>query len=608
MFIVIFWILLYSTPVIIAPGTSEIELKIRDMEFYEDNGRILVFSDVSAPAFQSRFNKDLNFTPADYNTSSAYWMKLKIHLPEIGDGYLIEFFDQSIDSLDVYLKHESEQEFRVYHLGDLRQFSDKVFRHKNFQVPLSKEGNYSLYYRVYSHEYADIRLAIRSYDFFVGYAIIEYFLYGIFYGMILIISLYNLLIYSAIREVKYLYYTFYILSVGVFAMSVDGIAYQYLWPNSPYWNQMAHGISLFLVIFWAILFSKKFLGLVVRAPKINRILNTILGLRILWFLYALIIDNQLFQYRNIELIPLTTIFIGSIIVYRRGYKPARFFIVAFGFLFVGFVLKALLMLSIIPFYIQSYYSLHICFVFEMAFLSFALSDRVRILKSNRDKALKRIIAQHEENARIKDRMNTRLESIVNDRTRELQEKNEMLSRQKLEISEINSLLDLDNWRLRNNIKSIQLERLQNKELSYDEFQEVFSEKEDCLKALSNFKWLAGFQCNRCENSQYGEGTSPYSRRCTRCGYQESPTTNTLFHGVKFPLEKAFYILYETLTKNQYSLAEMADILDIRKNTVWDFKKRIQAQSEAEKKALNKIFENLEDIPRTEQSKTQPSEL
>lgn len=594
MLLVLLIILLYSPPIIIEPGDEEKQFKIGELEYFEDKDRSFTFEQIKLPAFQSRFNKDLHFVPQDYNTSSAYWVKFKIVLPENGD-YLVEFFDQTIDTLDVYLRHESETDFVSYKMGDFYPFDNKPFLHKNFQVPFGKSGAYTCYFRVVSHEYADIRIGIRTYNRFVQYGLNEYFLYGIFYGMILIISLYNLLIYTAIREVKYLYYTFYIISVGIFAMSVDGIGYQYLWPNNPKWNQISHGIALFLIIFWAILFSKKFLNLKIRAPKVDKILSVVLGARILWFLYALLFDHSLFQFRNIELITLLIIFYGSITVFRRGYKPARFFIVAFGVLFLGFILKAMLMLSMIPFSTLSYYSLHISFVFEMLFLSFALSDRVRILKINRDKAHKRIIQQHEENARYKDRMNARLESTVEERTAELKEKNDLLLRQKQEISQINSLLDLDNFRLRNNIKSIQVERLQNKELTFDEFTEVFRDKEDCLRALSQYKWKNGYSCAKCGNNQYSNGNTSYSRRCSRCGYQESPTTNTVFHGVKFPLRKAFYILYETHNKNQYSLSQLAEILKMRKNTVWEFKKRIQKTSKEETDFLNEIFNELEEL-------------
>ncbi len=591
----LFILFLQTTPIIISPGTQEVQLNLQELEYYEDSRGKLTFQDISSEGFQSQFRRNQNYTPQDYNTSSVYWVRLRLVIPREDNNYLVEFFDQTIDSLTVYIQPPGTDRFNVYEMGDMHPFQSKPIAHKNFEIQLPEAGTYKIYFRVISHEYADVRVGIRSYNHFVKYALAEYALYGIFYGMILIISLYNILIYTAIREVKYLYYTFYIISVGLFAMSVDGVAYQYLWRNSPVWNQIAHGVSLFLIIFWAILFSKKFLSLKTRAPKLNQYLNVVFALRIGFFVYSLLFDHSLFQFRNIELIPLTIIFVGSIQVYQKGYKPARFFIVAFGFLYLGFVLKAFLMLSIIPFSTVSYYSLHISFVFEMLFLSFALSDRVRILKENRDRALKRIINQHEENAKLKDDLNARLEHLVGQRTKEIQEKNDQLFIQKQEISEINSLLDLDNWRLRNNIKSIQRERLQDKELTYDEFVEVFPDRLACLQILAKQKWTRDYECLKCENHSYSEGNIPLSRRCSKCGYQESPTTNTIFHGIKIPLEKAFYILYETLNQDQYSLSEFSEILQIRKNTIADFKKRIKSKTDEERRSLMKIFRNLEDI-------------
>ena len=36
---------------------------------------------------------------------------------------------------------------------------------------------------------------------------------------------------------------------------------------------------------------------------------------------------------------------------------------------------------------------------------------------------------------------------------------------------------------------------------------------------------------------------PSSRRCTRCKTEESATAHTIFHNLKFPVNKAFYIAY-----------------------------------------------------------------
>ena len=451
--------------------------------------------------------------------------------------------------------------------------------------------------KVKNSQYADIRIAIKRIDRFIQYSLSEYLLYGLFYGMILIISLYNLLIFFAIKERKYLYYTLYILSVGLYAMCIDGIAYQYLWPNMPYLNQYAYGIALFLIIFFSILFSLKFLNVKQRAPRLYKALYTVFILRILLFFYTLFFDHQLFQWRNVEIIPLLLIFISSIAVLIRGYKPARFFVLAYGFLFLGFILKALLMQSIIPFSIITYYSLHICFILEMLFLTYALSDRVRILKANRDRALKRIVTQHEDNLKVINRINRDLEKQVAERTKDLHIKNELLKesneqiiKQSNEIAQINNMLDLDNYRLKNNIEKIQLERLSHKNLSFEDFNEIFGSNEECLTILADYKWYNGYACQKCANDKYIENEENLSRRCTKCGYNESPTAFTVFKGIRFPLSKAFYIVYAHINNEDFTLDELSEMLDMRRNTVWQFRKKVEQEVEQNGKSyLNDLI-------------------
>lgn len=577
------------------------------MEYFEDETATFTFHEVLRNS--QWFEKNEDFIPADYRAKSAYWIRLSFCV-EDDAKYLVEFYDQTIDNLDVYLQKENTQ-FEAYHFGDHLDFTTKDVKHKNFVITLDGSGEYRLFARIKSQNYADIRLSVKTVNHFIKYSTSEYFLYGIFYGMILIISLYNTTTYGAIGEIKYLYYAFYILSVGLFAMCMDGIAFQFIWPEHPGWNKVAHGIALYSVILWTVIFSMEFLTLRSRVPTLYKALVGVLILRTSLFIYALIFDNSLFNYRNVEIIPLLLIFIGSILVFRKGYKPARFFVVAYGFLFVGFIVKALVISSIIPVHLLSenrnlqtitYYSLHLSFVFEMLFLSLALSDRVRILKVNKDKAQDRVIKQHEVALRYKDMLNKKLEQLIQDRTKEITEKNEMLidaneqlEIQKKEISEINTLLDLDNYKLRNNIQVILKERILNKELSYNDFRSLFSDEGEILRALAENKWGQGYKCRKCKNKKYGLGQTAWSRRCSKCGYQESSITNTLFHKLKFPLIKALYIFYDSMNENTYSLSELSELIDLRKNTIWSFKKKIDALSREELKALYQIFDQVEDF-------------
>jgi hypothetical protein len=557
-----------------------------ELTYYIDEANSLSFNQVSSPNFSNRFQQHPSYQNKDFHSNASYWIRLPIrHTDRTEKVWLLEFYDQTIDYLEAYIPDEHGLYKNVL-MGDARPFADRTFKHKNFQITLSMQSDTVMYYyfRVQSHEFADIRIALRSFNRFVYYALHEYFLFGTFYGIILIISLYNFLVYLAIREIKNIYYILYILSVAAHAMSLDGIGFQYLWPNHPHWNEYAVGITLYSVIIWALVFTRRFLSTKVQAPTLNKALYFMIVARSILFVIELLFYPQLFAYRIIEIIPLSLIFYTAITVWFRGYRPARFFVIAYGMLFMGFFIRSLVYFNVLPFTTTSHYSLHISFVLEMLFLTFALGDRIHILKSNRDRALKRIIHQHEVNMKLKDQVTRELEEKVQERTiainqknHELEESNEKLERQSREINQINSILDLDNWKLKNSIKEVLNERLMDKIVDYDQFRTLYADDLACYRFLEDLKWKNGFHCRKCKNEKYFEGPHKFSRRCSRCGYNESITAYTIFHSIKFPIEKAFYIAYLTVTgkkEKDTKLEAIASRLDLRLNTVWGFKNKV----------------------------------
>jgi hypothetical protein len=240
----------------------------------------------------------------------------------------------------------------------------------------------------------------------------------------------------------------------------------------------------------------------------------------------------------------------------------------------------------------------------MLFLTFALGDRIRILKDNRDRALRRIIHQHEYNMQLKDKVNRELEEKVKERTLDLDKKNNLLEesnhkleKQAREINQINSILDLDNWKLKNSIKEVLAERLQDKTMDYNQFKTLYPDGLTCFRFLENLKWDNGFNCHKCGNEKYFDGAQKFARRCTRCGYNESITAFTIFHGIKFPVEKAFYIAYLTVTgRKENTLEALAVKLDLGINTVWSFKAKVASRiAELEKRGKRPLTSRWEDV-------------
>lgn len=120
--------------------------------------------------------------------------------------------------------------------------------------------------------------------------------------------------------------------------------------------------------------------------------------------------------------------------------------------------------------------------------------------------------------------------------------------------------------------------------------ELFSDAEKALEFISDIKWKDGFICRKCGHSNYCDGKTPSARRCTRCKKEESATANTIFHNIKFPINKAFFIAYNVcVLGNDFSSINYSDRLGLNQMTCWKFRKRIQnCISKFESSEKNKI--------------------
>jgi hypothetical protein len=141
-----------------------------------------------------------------------------------------------------------------------------------------------------------------------------------------------------------------------------------------------------------------------------------------------------------------------------------------------------------------------------------------------------------------------------------------------------------------------MNKIFKEELNNEQLEELFNNDEKCLEFLAKVKWEGGFKCKKCGNTNYCAGKEPYSRRCTKCKTKESATNGTIFHGIKFPLSKAFYIAYKVCKGEDISTYEFARRLSLRQMTCWKFKSKIKNAlsqmtelSEKERKTIEKIL-------------------
>ncbi|RYU91990.1 chromosome partitioning protein ParA [Mucilaginibacter terrigena] len=578
--------------------------KLGEIEYYREPGSTLTIKEVSSPTFSGKFVANQDATPQIKDFSSTYWYRIKLNQSiATKNNWILEFFDQTIDSITVYSPTKGNT-YTATQLGSNKPFSDRLVSHKNFSLTINndlKQQN-TYYFRLRSNQSANVVIVLRSVNWFISYALDEYFFFGIFYGMILVFGLYNFMMFIAMRQRQYLYYIVYNLSIGLYEMCTDGVAYQYLWQMAPGWNHYAYGVALFLASVFAMLFAQSLLNLKANAPRFNRLLNYVIIARVVFFLACLFINRHWFSYKIVEFIPLCISFVAGCYVLHKGYRAARFFVIGYSFLFIGFIIKSLIALNIwwLPVTALNFYSLSFCFIMEMLFITFAIGDRLRLLKREKDQANQKMIKQLQKNEELMDLLNKNLEDQVANRTRELMAQssvialqneelmavNDLLQQQAEEISRMNVLLEKDNMLLHNDIEKVTYDRVMLADVDFEEFSRIYPDRETCFKFLADLKWKNGYACKKCGNMHYGNGHSAYSRRCSKCGYEESVIAYTILQNTRIPINKAFYMIFLMYsTRGKISSHKLSEILSIRQSTCWVYSTRIKKAMEHAKKAL-----------------------
>jgi len=177
--------------------------------------------------------------------------------------------------------------------------------------------------------------------------------------------------------------------------------------------------------------------------------------------------------------------------------------------------------------------------------------------------------------------------VIELQNQELTTVNQLLKEQGEEISRMNVLLEKDNTLLHNDIEKVTHNRVMSAEVNFEEFSKIYPDRETCFKFLSDLKWEKGYKCRKCKGTHYGNGHLPHSRRCSKCGYEESVIACTILQNTRIPINKAFYIIFLIYsTKGKISSHKLSEILSIRQSTCWAYSSRIKKIMKSRKKELN----------------------
>lgn len=375
----------FSQPVIsITNETKRAELTT-DFLIYEDKSTFLTITDFTHRTAGDLFTVNTQVPPNKGYLKSTFWLKLNIQTGELTNkSWYLEIDYPLLDLVTLY-SQDKNGEWVQSTIGDRVPFSERDIPHRNLVFPLTLESNqsHSIYLRIRSEGSLTFPITIWNPEAFRSFNLESQLLLGLYYGVSIALILFNLLLFFSIRDMNYFYYVCYITMYMLLQLSLNGLAFQYLWPDSTEWTNIATPFLIGASLFTVILFSDSFLRVKDFNKSFARFLSVLKILTLVVAVMPFIFSYQLSVVCSavLALIVAPSVIISAFIVNREGYRPAKYFIIAWTVLLVGMVLYALKNLGAVPVGFFSNYSIQIGSVLEVILLSLALADRINLLQS-----------------------------------------------------------------------------------------------------------------------------------------------------------------------------------------------------------------------------------
>ena len=252
---------------------------------------------------------------------------------------------------------------------------------------------------------------------------------SLYLGVLLVMLLYNFFLFFATRDSSYLYYVVYIFFLAFAQTTLAGYGFRYVWPNLPSFNTSAVVLSSSGSAITGLLFSMHFLRTATNAPWAHKwmwflILVFAAGI-ISSFFSGLNFSYQVLNYNS--LLGVLSVLGTSLYMAKRRYRPAYFYLTAWLFFLVSFIILILRNLAILPYNNLTTYTIYVGSAMEVALLSIALADKINVLRKEKEQSQAESLRRLEINEKLVRDQNVMLEKKVAERTEELQSSNENLS-------------------------------------------------------------------------------------------------------------------------------------------------------------------------------------
>lgn len=350
--------------------------------YYEDKPAKLTLNDVIELDKALAFTKSEGNAPSFTSTDSAYWFHVKLlNSTDTPITWYAQINYPLLDDISFNIVRKTG--VSSIDTGDSKPFDSRPVNHQYFVFPILFEPNEELdiYVRVVSSGAITLPLRLYQAEELLSTSNTHSLLQGLHYGTLLILSIYNCLLFGSTRSASYLYNALYMLSLGLFMFSISGLSFQYIWPDNPGIANTSIPVTEGFVILTIALFARSFLLTSEEQHNTLRAINVITAFGVVIILLGLTTPYHIAVKVGtlLGVIAIVIVYLIGVTRLSENYKPAKQFVLAWTIFLAAALTYALATFGFIPNQFIQEYIIRIATGAQVIFINIALATRVRVL-------------------------------------------------------------------------------------------------------------------------------------------------------------------------------------------------------------------------------------
>jgi serine phosphatase RsbU (regulator of sigma subunit) len=395
---------------------------------FVDSTNKVSFQDIQKPSIQNKFIHNKTENPTFGYSPYHIWVKFTIeNKTNTFEDWVLSYDWVLIDTLYIYQKTQGK--WQQTRMGHAVPFNERIMPYITFGIPLAltRDSVNVFYLEIINNYPTVVNSSILSKDSFANEQYHYNLSYGLYFGSLLVMMLYNFFIWIFLKDKSYLFYILTIFCTLSIFSTVTGYGAQYLWPNFPEMNIYYARLAIFGIIISTSLFTNSFLETKKYLPIFRYIFIAMMVMACLGILF-LFFDQGAKHFGN-ELLKIHTLLLltTGIVLWSRGRKVARFYVLAWVSYIIGGIGMTYSNTGHLPINFFTRHGVEIGSVLEVILLSLALSDKYRLFRKEKEDAIEELL-------KIEKQTNEELEEKVKIRTQQQEETNEELLQSNEELN------------------------------------------------------------------------------------------------------------------------------------------------------------------------------